>query len=914
MAAGKVVEVSRLTEKFGSNSKTADSEKMSTGEVTKHLTQLQGGSAKKDDVVDSIQDRVNKIADLPSDDFDVQDREEKGEFDWLVSKGKDATISAKAKNQLVGLVATLSDNLSSAKTASAALIYRKETAPLLNILFNTLSVSSEGTEDNLKYVQREIRNLLGDAISQGKASASLDEGSITSVIKMFSSKPADSIRATIELITNEGGVEKFTKLNTGFLAKLSQSYGAMGKYLAQYVHAKVEELTTRPLTMTSEAADDIDDDIKREVAALKEEVFNSVFDKIEKEFEKKKSTLTREGEEDDAKFIEEYRSRAKDLYIAEDRDSAERAAKELTEFLAKFATRAEQAGLDMQSADRIIKQLNKQKSAKNEGVVAIPSSLIGDAVSAELKTKLAELLVTQAQAKATEADEVAPITKEQMQKVLSDFNLKEDSPAQSLTLSDGTVIEGITSKHVRIFINGLRNDLAIHQNIDWGSSAPLTIGGTEVTPKELAERVKQDLEAKAKAAKEADKTEAQEVVVMAEAGAPADKIIKKARTIFLPLSGASSEGVKKLAEELKTALAESKGQAKKDKKYYEKFTKDMNTLILRPILTKAPTISSTNGAALLAAMVSENGELNEDFFTEAFKPYNDTASDEIKEVKQNLEADIEARKKVAESSARSGLANMLNAVSYKDYDTLITNLRAAFPAAGNEGDPLPEFKNLLVKASLNLKEDETKALDTTKDSTLNGYDKDQIHARRVSIITAKLAALKEMKDSKSSRIGDAKPDIDRVFSEDRFKTVDKKTSKEVQTIMSRLDREHFDKIDGMQKDIDALADLEVDDNIWELDADEERTLPKAVQDILKNLKTQFKQGLKNILGSMGLFTPKMVNVFKEHIGKIDEESTNTGLLTTIHGALTAYANEFGGGTTVAKDHEPAQTSSKAVPA
>lgn len=894
----KVIEVGDLKNKFSINKgrEENDESKVSVGDVAKYVNGLTKGQS-KEDLVDALEKRIDKIKGFDQDDLDVQASEDKGEFDFLISSSDDATVSAKAKNELAALVATLSDNLQTSRSPSTSLVFRKDSSDLMDLLIGTLSAKSSATEDNLKYVQSEVRSLITESLSRGKAASSIDAASMDYVTKMFSSDASTSTKATLNLI-RQVGLSKLTKPNSGFLGALSRSYGSLGKQLASFVENKVKDITTKPIDLSTESSEDLDEGIRNDITEMKREIFDDVFNKIEEKFNKLSSKKVRP---EDKGFLDEYKSIAQNLYTAKSREKAEEFAKELVKKLAEISTRGQEKANIEQGAKDLARDIARQGNAKDERYIPVSMKVLKQAsgkLTDDVKAKLAELYKEQTKTEASEATQNKEVNKEDLDGKLDALIKKAGSSDDSKEIKIGDRTFNLSSKQLKDLKASIRKDGQLNKGkstFDALKVKPTDTDGKEVTKQELLDSIRTELQSVKDKDVASKQTEADRV-----AGLGNDEIIDTARVVYLPLSRESSQESKDLASTIESMLGGIREDAKKDKKYYEGFLKTINREVLTPILTKAPTIAKTNAAGLMASIIDESGALNEEFFADSFQEFTDAAQRDFEGLTESLLSQREGLERTAakslETTYNRGIVNEVSITGIRSNSDFISKLAKVFDSGTSNADVFEAIKERANQFNIDISSDEDQELlDASKDANLSGYDQLVREFKRTKLL-AKITEGLNKYSIPSSKNGAERAELqavkDRLESEG-LTSLNRERLNKVNNYYSKVETKFVGEIDGLTKQIDVISG-KTGTEPWEMREEFDGTPPPAINKILTELETRVKSGLKQILGSLGLLQDSMVETLRDKVGSIDEDTANSALLNTIHTQLVSLAGSGDG--------------------
>ena len=871
---------------------------------------LQGGDMGT--AVDAIGTSAQEIDQLDDTELKLSDKTKDDEFAWLQGSQKDAVVSPKALGLFSAVISSLREDLLYARTPSAALVYKKEAAPMMDKLVSVLSLSSDTTEDTLATLKDEVRGLLYQAVDAGRASPSVDREALDYVLGMLDPSPSKSVKATADLL-KKVGIKKLSIPTSGFLGALSGSYGQLGNVLAGYVQQRVQELTTRPAALITDDAEELDPGTVEAIQDWKEATFDEVFDGkrgVRETWEKKSQHIVDKDDTEGGELFDRFALRSRELYLAKDLETAEQAAKDLVLVMASVSNRADRDKLDYADAKRISDVLRRAKNKKDVQVVPVSLRLLKDSdgkltISEDLQRKLGDLLVAQAQEEVKREAEPFVWNMDKAKVALADIkrSITDESPSTEIELSDGTKIKGITKEH----INHIERFLTDNGEVNTAQTnfpddiAPFPFAGDDtdsaLSAVGLLSKIRDDKKTIYEEAQRSRRDSAEVVVADSQAGKLSTEILASQPTIYMPLG--KDSGFNALADELRAVFDDKKVAAKRDEKYHSRFAREFAFNVLSPVLSKSSTISKTNMAALMASMIDREGNINQDFFEAIFKDQTDTVNSELQGLEQELDADLEALKQTAQAQS-SVVDSAVEAMGISGgYKALATKLTSALGLESNADiNSKNKFTALLKAAGIRLSEKEVEIISPDAVNDKSGYDLLVLQARRVGIIAKKLEDLSKVYKKGLGRLGETEQSKLRgfieSFGEADLGKVSDASSTVVQSSIRRLESSYFEKIEAKEKERDAISEI-ANTDVWEIIDTPETKLTDAARKIIDSFKMDLQTTMRQIFGSLGLFTKENVDVFKEKVASIDEDSaSSSGMLRLVNATLTALSNKNGG--------------------
>jgi hypothetical protein len=890
-------------------------------EALKYFRDTKPSAAKKEAVIDVVEEQIKAVDTLETDgDFKVlaKDNSEEGSGLAELLGNVNVTFSSKAKNAWMDVIATLSDDLRNSEPKTKAIIFKTEGSKIVETLFQLISIKSEDDDENLAPVQREARNLLMDAVNSSQA-GSIDISSRDYMIGMISGSAKESIRSTVDLIRSES-LKKLTKKDSGFIAKVGRSYGKLGKALSNFVYNKVQVLTTRPLSMTTD--DEAINEVKDEISTFKNDIFQDTATEIRDDFDKKKARLKLKS--DDDTFVDDFLEKAEKVFSAIEPDEANEASIELTKLITEKTSRVLNATANLEVAEATRGLLTKAINSANskETIVDIDRSYITQDPATKDQLLQAWYQQTVDQAKEVVANgittSVVP-TRAELQKLIDNLAVSAKTTGGAVNITPHVLATGsvaltnfnLNEKQLREVLGAIDQDGNVLPGISFSTNV---IGSLTDTASDYAQAIVDKLSddrnkeierniQKSILIDEIDTdrslTRDQKIDLVINGGtytsttAGASSVIINGQESWKMIVNATS---KSTAETIRTNVDAAKKQAKEDKKYYTKFLEDMNKSIFVPIMSKASTITATMLNALQESMSDEDGNLREEF-KESFADLQNSAKARIDARAKQARSDLESLELSAESSvikSRNTMLNSLRLTSFSDFIQAATGLTGSTSKLINEF--IENFKraNNDNKTGVNLSDAEAETLNAAYDSSLTPFELARKELERMQIIGSKVLQLKQAVSRKPNLITSlTNPNLvtyfNRIVQGSLASSVNESTVKAMSSNLSKLKTDYFKKIDDLKKQADTLGELATRDDIWELITDNE-VEKSPIRDILRDLQNGLKDSLKTVMRSLGLMTEENTESLKKRVDAIDSDTEQTGFLAPLQTALVGLAN------------------------
>ncbi len=318
----KVIETKPLIERA-----TEAPTKLTKADVAAYLRATKPGGKSKEDPIDALAEKFKAADELKNtEEYRSKDKTETDPDDKFkeLTGGVEVEFGPKAKRAYEEILAGLSGNLKSASPKGNAIVYKQ--AKVLEDLFAILRMRDEDSNgEYLKPIQGDVRDLLVTAIDSFPSSG-IEPEQKDMILGILDANPETSLRNVVDLIRSQG-LEKLSNPKTGFIGKLSRSYGAVGKALANHVYLKVQSLAQRPLETLGDGLESI----KSQVTELKGEIFEKISVDVLKDgakaIEKHAKTAAQKT------FLADFLEKLETLFKASSEEEAKEAAYALTDFL-----------------------------------------------------------------------------------------------------------------------------------------------------------------------------------------------------------------------------------------------------------------------------------------------------------------------------------------------------------------------------------------------------------------------------------------------------------------------------------------------------------------------------------------------------------------------------------------------------
>jgi hypothetical protein len=671
---------------------------------------------------------------------------------------------------------------------------------------------------------------------------------------------------------------------------------------------------------------DIKEEVRSEIQSLKVDLFDTTFQKIHEEFEKKKAQI-KDLKTEDVDFITEFEKEARAVFTATDIDSAESASHRLTALIVGKVARVQDAAAAIQTAADLKTALSS--TPKQPKPISIPKKVIdGLKNNTTLRQAwYADVLAAAQNVILTTPVNASSVTLSQKQIVarLEQMITRAGNGSASLNhfiipsspLTATSIV--LNKKEIQTLIEAVDNT-GTYSTKNWpnGSSLIPTVSHKDVYDA-IVDKIKEEIVqenvkklAKANAIDTIDGSALSLNDKMDKVlnGDPAIPHLTGESTWDFILDP-SSTASKAAAAEIKSKLDEYKKAMETDKRYYGRFVEDMNKYVFSSIMTNAGTINETIRHALENSMITDDGSLREEF-KDSFSSLTQSAKDAITDKVAQIRNDLEATKRSATVQIGAALTSMLTPFA-TSYSVFITGLGAG----PNEDVALTRLSETLTAAGASLGTKEKEILDASQDSYLSAFDLARRQIERVNLITNRLLDLKTKNDKGAiAKISDpaSKAMVQGFIS--GCTILPGLTKAQVDSVKAKYDgvkMNFINKIDKLETESKALEEIESKANgdIWELltDNDVEKG---PIKGILSGLTQALQDGLAALLRSLGLYNGNNVNQLKQRVDAIDQGEENKGFLEPMQAALTKISNKVPVAKVEKVANEPVESKSAAA--